>query len=860
MEPCYYLVTIHSLGWSHIVKNHFNKALKLFVGREEEIQEIGRLLHTPECRLLTLIGPGGIGKTSLALRIIEELKGNFPDGTFFIPLQAVDASSLLLRAIVDALGLHLTDQQSLEQQLTAYLQEKAVLLLLDNFEQLRDTAVQLMPLLNAAPQFKLLITSREALNISGEWLFPVVGLPYPQSAHDDNWQTYPAVTLFANHACKIRPGFQLPEEADGVVKICQQTEGSPLALELAASWVQVLPCLEIAAEIQQSLDLLSTRFQDTPPQHRNMRAVFQQTWSRLTAAEQQTFARLSIFRGGFQRPAAKQIASASINTLYNLADRSLLRLENNGRFQIHQLLRQYGAEQFAQDPTAEAKVQELHGRYYMSYLIERTVDLRGGRQREALLELDNERENIRLAWEWAVAYAQVDLLTLGYEPLNLFHDLTGRYLEGLQAFIKAIEAISRLPQNKEAVQGLALLHLVIGGLYLRVGQLDEATHHLQNCQKRYDEIGITPPSGYLTDPNILLGLIASTQGGFEEAERLGQQALQQAQETNHLLNQQVAYYLLTRAALLQNQLEEAHQYAQMSYECTQQTQDHWFMAYCFNELGHIALMLGDYSAARQHYTASYQIRHEFDDPEGMALALSHLGAIASQTADYAEAERLYQESLAIAQQINNRGNATLALQGLARNALAQGDVTATRPYLQQALQLVQEGQLVSLFLSLLVDIARLFARAENLGRASALWSLVAEHPGSEPEAREQAQQFLSQHTSFPPQTAVDPTADWFTLQQLAVTLQTELSFLNLTATASPPSSFPTPSPLVEPLTPRETEVLTLMAAGLSNNEIAQQLILAIGTVKYYTSEIYGKLGVRNRIAAVRRAQELNLIP
>ena len=845
-----------------------------FIGRETELAEIGRLLSNPDCRLLTLAGVGGAGKTRLALQVAGQVSSTYADGVFFVPLEAVSDPSLLLPAIVDALDLRLPDQQELEQQLLAYLRGRELLLILDSFEQLREAAGQLSTFVHAAPHLQLLVTSREALNLSDEWLFSVGGLRYPTGPEVSGLEEYDAVALFYSRARQIRPDFSPGEEAEGVLEICRHTEGIPLALELAASWVRTMRCKEIAAEIRQNVDFLASRLQDVPEQHRSMRAVFQQSSDRLHEEERAAFARLSVFRGGFEREAAAAVASASLETLSNLVDRSLLRWDPSGRYQIHELLRQYGTEELARSPAEAAGVQAQHGRYYTSYLEERTEALRGGRQREALTEIAAELENIRAAWEWALEKPQVDRLAAATEPLNQFYDFRGHYREGLRAFSREIEALSEVAPGESVRRGLALAHLYRGALYLRVGRLEDAQRDLERCQTLYDEMEMMPPPGYTSDPKILLGLLATIRGHFAEAARLGQETLEIAQASNHLLNRQFAHYLLARAALLQGDLEEARAQARQSYALTMTTRDRWFMAYCLNELGNVAFVQGEYDAARQHYSTSYKIRREFQDPEGMALALSHLGAIASREEKYKEADRLYRESLSISQSINNRGSATVALHGLARNALAQGDDDTARPLFQQAIQLIQEGQFASLFLSLLVDMATLLTRAGEQARAAGLLALVAGHPGSEPTARTQAREQLAQYGSGrieKPQPAVAPDAGWPALERLLLELQAELQMAatpqvgdgpvdsTLSEAGAGVASEPAGTDLVESLTEREAEVLALIAEGLSNQEIAERLILALGTVKYYTSEIYGKLGVRNRVEAARRARELGLL-
>ncbi len=332
-----------------------------FIGRIDEVTEIADMLTDPACRLLTLVGAGGIGKTRLSIRVATQDLPDFVYGIFFVPLQPVPSADLLVSALADALSFSLRGQESPETQLVNYLQDKEMLLVLDNFEHLMPQGIELiLTLLQACPSLKLLVTSREVLNLQEEWLYHVRGMPTPRHKEKTNIESYSAVQLFVERTRQVRRDFSLADEQAHVVRICQLVEGMPLAIELAASWTKMLPCSEIVSEIQHNIDFLTTNLRNVPEHHRSMRAVFDQTWKLLTRKERDVFKRLSVFRAGFRYKAAKRVTGASLPVLSTLIDKSLLQTEPDGRYQIHGVLRQYGAEQLVQQPEDVTRVYDLH--------------------------------------------------------------------------------------------------------------------------------------------------------------------------------------------------------------------------------------------------------------------------------------------------------------------------------------------------------------------------------------------------------------------------------------------------------------------------------------------------------------------
>jgi DNA-binding SARP family transcriptional activator/predicted ATPase len=393
---------------------NFPAYLTPFVGRETELSEIYRILNDPACRLLTLIGPGGVGKTRLAVQAVTQLpdqdRMRFTGGIYFFPLPGLGSLDDIAHLVAGILGLsfHAQDSNPPSKQLLDFLRSKEMLLVLDNFEHLinESTIRWVVELLAAAPGVVLLVTSRVWLNLQGEQLYQVGGLSFPASINLENdpsletlVKAYSAIDLFVRSAQRIKPGFRLMEEnLNEVVQICRLVQGMSLGIELAAAWIELLSPAEIAAEIERSLDFLETDWHDLPERQRSMRAVFEASWRGLIEEERQALGKLTPFQGGFTRQAAEQAGGISLKMLSALAHKSWLRGEPGGRYHLHELLRQFAREQVQADREAWEAIRDRHSDFYATYLLCQGDDLKGPRQSEALAAIAAEYLNIRAAW------------------------------------------------------------------------------------------------------------------------------------------------------------------------------------------------------------------------------------------------------------------------------------------------------------------------------------------------------------------------------------------------------------------------------------------------------------------------------
>ncbi len=366
-----------------------------FIGREEELASLERLLG--ETRLLTILAPGGAGKTRLAIQAAADSTTNYPDGIFFVDLTPIGSPDDVIQAVAESLGLGLSSDEDQETQLFNYLRNRRLLLLFDNFEHLVTAAPIVSGILRAAPKVTVLATSRSTLNVSGETVLPLAGLETTWDQPDEAVQTS-GVRLFVDAAKRAKPSFALnPDELDPVARIIRSTGGMPLGIVLAAAWVNILSIEEIASEIAKSLDFLDTSMGDVPDRQRSIKAVFDYTWKLLSPAERDIFVSLSVFRGGFTRQAAESIAGASLLDLAALTSKSLVTPNpETGRYAVHELLRQYAEAEIEKDPDRYHRVTDAHAVYYGDLARDAFALIARSDERLMLSTVEEDLDNIRL--------------------------------------------------------------------------------------------------------------------------------------------------------------------------------------------------------------------------------------------------------------------------------------------------------------------------------------------------------------------------------------------------------------------------------------------------------------------------------
>jgi predicted ATPase/class 3 adenylate cyclase len=728
----------------------FNLPAKLtrFFGRENESAQLQALLA--QHRLVTIIGPGGVGKTRLALHVAHQRTGNFKDGVCFVALDPINSTDELIPTIASSLQFPLRGKEDATTQLANYLHAREMLLVLDNFEHILDGSSLLVSLLEGTEELRLLVTSREALNIMEELRFPLKGLAYQNASNDPAFNLKPptdeaayqdAVQLFIDRARQARRDFSPEGVYQHILKICQLVEGYPLALELAAAWVRSLTCSEIVAEIEANISILSATLRNLPERHRSLQAIFDQSWGQLDEAERDVFMRLSVFRGGFRRDAAERVAGASLLILSRLVDKSLLRWEAE-RYQIHRLLRHYAEEKLAADPKATAQTIDRHCNYFAHFLFERYTIILNQQNLEKLKQIDAEIDNIRLAWEWALDSHRMPELRIILRSVYFYYQVRSRYLEWWKTLIPIAQALEKMPPETEAEIVLAEVMISQTWMAIRLGKFDQAEEKAARSLEIFEKTATSPPTGMGMDPKVALAILLHIRGEYQKAMTLSEEGLAACRKRGDMENLPFFYYTLASATSALGDYQSAGEHAQTAIDLCREQNNDWFMAYCLIEKGVIERAQDRYEAAKWHFYDSYIIRDVFQDPEGRALALNHLGQIALLEEDYSAALDLFQRSLALYQDLSDQGGLATSLAGLGEAQLGLQNLTDACQSLIRALHIAVEIEFVPLVFATLTGAGHLLVRIDQLEGGLSALKLVISHPASSREVKKRAERYL----------------------------------------------------------------------------------------------------------------------
>jgi predicted ATPase/DNA-binding SARP family transcriptional activator/uncharacterized protein HemY len=649
------------------------------IGREAELALIADNLAHPNCRLLSIVGTGGIGKTHLALEAAHRV--SIRDGVLFAPLIAINLPNILITAMIDALGLSLTGRKPAKAQLLDYLRDRELLLVLDNFEHLLGHSDVLLELLQQAPRLKLLVTTRERLQVKEEWVVSLEGLAYPPSPEAKGLADFPAVQLFLNCAKRVAPALELRSQLEAVAHIAKLVDGLPLALELAAAWVKVLQCSDIAKELERNLDLLTTSLKNVPERHRSMQAVFEHSWSLMGEEDRRLYARLSVFGSSFTLEAAKEIAGATLPRLSELLNKSLLRFVE-GRYTAHHLLRQYAAEKLSQDEE-KATMRQKHALYYSQQLFEQTPFLKGGQQKMVLQQVALELDNIRLAWNWAFETGDAETINRSLEGVWLLVELRGWFQDGAEAFSRVLSFLALHPEDLPLLRAKAYARL--GRCYFRLGQITEA----QTALKQSLDILVLDVGERAFILNNL-GLIAKARDDLGKAQKYFTESLELYRRAADAWGIANVLNNLGDIAFALNHFAEAQQFYQESLELHRQRQDLRGLGLSLGNLGAVYERQGDMREAKRLFGSSLETARELADPYVENRALTRLAQLAVTTKRFAEAKDYYQQSFDLARGMGNRADAAHAARQLGHIAKELRDWNDAETYLNHSLVLFRK--------------------------------------------------------------------------------------------------------------------------------------------------------------------------
>jgi predicted ATPase/class 3 adenylate cyclase len=698
-----------------------------FFGRQQEIAEITARITDGNVRLLSIVGPGGMGKTRLALEVAVGLLEQFPYGVYFVQLAPLQNADAVIPAIAGALGFTFYRQDDPQRQLVDFLRDKSLLLVLDNLEHLIPAVTVVNELLIGASKLKIIVTSRERLKIGAETLFNLKGLPYPTGKADLADEEYSSIKLFLNKVQSHSPDFA-PSDADleCIAVICALLDGLPLGIEIAASWIPLISCQELKDELDKSLIAISSPLVDLPDRHKSLNAIFEYSWNLLPVELVNLLMGLTVFRGSFSRIAAEKIAWANLMHLMALCDKSLLSTPLPGRFQLPIPLKQYAVTKIGEGSTDFADISAKHAGFYAQFLHDRKDDFDSDLSKQAMKETATEQDEIRLAWEWATAVVKTTELGMMMKSLFTFMDRSGYYKEGYHCFSTAYNAIvEKNPENADSVlRGLLLYRTkfevrltryddaiksaeellamavsqclpeleadalgILGEVNYKRGKLADAEELIKQCLKIYDKLGIITKQMYSIQ---LLAMIEGMRGNYTRSAELFNECIAKA-SANADLTASVRLRLMYAQA---TRYSKEYDIAIKTYsECLPILKDIGDRVNYAGSLNNLSIIYDEIERTDEALALqeeSLAIKREIGDRRAIAISLGSLGVLLMHVNDLARAEACFQEAIQITEQNNDRTNMAVSLLNYGYLLLLTQKLPQARDNLKRAYALASE--------------------------------------------------------------------------------------------------------------------------------------------------------------------------
>ncbi len=673
------------------------------IGREREAAAVMTLLRRAEVRLVTLTGPGGVGKTRLALRVASDLCGDFTDGVVFVTLASLTDPALVATTVARALGIAETKDQPLTETLAASLGERRILLVLDNFEHLLPAALLVTELLAACPCLTVLVTSRTVLQVRGEHQLAVPPLALPASSAETSAERvmrYEAVRLFVARAREVKPAFQVSDAVAPIVaEICRRLDGLPLAIELAAARTRILPPRALLARLagtpsRASLHVLVGGAQDLPARQQTLRDTIAWSYELLHAAEQTLFRRLAVFVGGCTVEAAEAVCVTgggldvdALDALDALARQSLVVIDEApdgmARVRLLETLRAYGLEQLTAAGEA-AELRRAHAEYYLELATTAGPALKGPDQVTWLGRLEAEHDNMRAALEWAGAAGAVEVGMRLAGALWTFWVVRGHLREG-RAWLEGLLA---LPESKALPASVRAKALNGAGLLAwRQGDVARMTELCDESLILYREMG---DAQGIADVLNNLGSVADEQGDYRRASALLEGSLVQRRRLGDPVRVAIALGNLGITVYNQGDVARARALFEEGLALHRRLGDTRGIAITLGNLGEMARDQGDHERAAVLLDESLALRRELGDARGVATALHDLGAIALAQGNYERASALCEEGLTLVRELGDRRGMAELLRTLGAVALLQGAQGRAMGLYRESLQQFQD--------------------------------------------------------------------------------------------------------------------------------------------------------------------------
>jgi predicted ATPase/DNA-binding XRE family transcriptional regulator len=729
-------------GKSSPIPGNLPRELTPFIGREPELTALAQLLQDPQCSLLTIVGPGGIGKTRLSIEAVHSSKGLFPDGTWFVSLAPLNSPVLIVPAIADAVGFKFQDPTDPQAELLRYLRPKRALLVLDNAEHLLEGAGVFTEILKNCHQIKLLVTSRERLNLLSEWVFEIQGLPVPTNDQLNQFDTYSSVALFLQSARRVQAGFEIRSaERQWVLKICEIMEGMPLGIELSAAWVGLLSIEEIAKEIEHNLDFLSVSMRDLPERHRSLRATLDHSWKLLNPDEKLILSRLSVFHGSFSREAAQAICGASLTVLSSLKNKSLVHRTDHDDYGLHEIIHQYAALKLAELPDENEQIKDQHAMYFVQYLSDCEAALQSSKQVETFDDMAKIIDNLSQGWQHLVTHClpgngksksfPADLLHSSLFSISLFYEMRCRSLEAITIFKDSVDYLNAAQADYEKTEDGYRVNSVLGHITAYLGlhhyyvlqyeksieYMEEAIKVLDNCRSRVEKAQV----------QVMLAAVRSVHLQLRESAALLEQSREVFREegvdwwytlsTIHLASRYLTLGNLREGeALIQEGLRLVIP-GDLRLELPLRISS---SALFFHQK--------DFAKAEQILQNSLQLSYRLGNILQTADILFDLGRVALADHRVELAEEYLQKSIAILLEFGESHDLALASLYLGKCFATHSDRNAARYQFRHVIRIGQERNEFHLVYFALVNIARTYITEDQTEKALEIFLLLRHCP------------------------------------------------------------------------------------------------------------------------------------